>query len=223
MPVILAPADVTVTSAADGILTSPALQSGGALETELAERLDTVLGIAGRLAASHDRADLFRMVVDETRRALRADATTIRVLHDDTLQVAAWAGLPDELAGKLPVFRRDEGWVGEVLRTGHVLAYPDVRGDQLHESVPYDAEFQVAGHLIAPLIHHDRVLGALSAVTREPRDWTRGDVAFITTLATHAAIALANAELFEQTVARAAQLEVLQAASARMSRDSTAA
>ena len=139
MPVVFAPADVTVTSAADGTLTSATPPSGGALEAELAERLDTVLGIAGRLAASHDRADLFRMVVDETKRALRADATTIRVLHDDTLEVAAWAGLPDELAGKLPVFRRDEGWVGEVLRTGHVLAYPDVRGDQLHASVPYDA------------------------------------------------------------------------------------
>ena len=43
-------------------------------------------------------------------------------------------------------------------------------------------------------------------------------MAFISTLATHAAIALANAELFEQTTARAAQLEVLQTASARMSR-----
>ena len=74
---------------------------------------------------------------------------------------------------------------------------------------------------IAPLIHHDRVIGALSAVTREPRAWTSGDVAFITTLATHAAIALANAELFEQTEARAAQLEVLQAASARLSRAAT--
>ena len=43
-------------------------------------------------------------------------------------------------------------------------------------------------------------------------------MAFISTLATHAAIAISNAELFEQTVQRAAQLEVLQAASARMSR-----
>ena len=79
----------------------------------------------------------------------------------------------------------------------------------------------MAGHLSAPLMYHDRVIGALSAVTREPRSWTSGDVAFISTLATHAAIALANAELFEQTVARAAQLEVLQAASARLSRATT--
>jgi diguanylate cyclase (GGDEF)-like protein len=188
------------------------------LEAELAERLDTVLGIAGRLAASHDRPELFRMIVDETKRVLRADATTIRTLRDDRLEVTAWAGIPDDIARRLPVFRRDEGWVGEVLRTGHVLAFPDVREDPGYGLERYAGVYELAGHLIAPLIHHDRVIGALSAVTREPRSWTSGDVAFISTLATHAAIALANADLFEQTVARAAQLEVLQAASSRLSR-----
>ena len=62
------------------------------------------------------------------------------------------------------------------------------------------------------------MIGTLSAVTREPREWTDGDIAFLTTLATHAGIALTNAELFEQTEARAAQLAVLQAASGRLSR-----
>ncbi|MEO8570832.1 MAG: diguanylate cyclase [Chloroflexota bacterium] len=192
------------------------------LEAELAERLDTVLGIAGRLAASHDRADIFRMIVDEARRVLRADATTIRILRDDRLEPAAWAGLPDEVARNLPVMRRDEGWVGEVLGTGHVLAFPDVRSEQQYGIERYDGVFEVAGHLMAPLIHRDRVIGALSAVTHQPRSWTSGDVAFIAMLATHAAIALSNAELFEQTTARAAQLEVLQTASARMGRSRTA-
>ncbi len=200
----------------------PQPPTGSGLEAELAARLDTVLGIAGRLAASHDRTDLFRMIVDETKRTLRADATTIRVLRDDRLEVAAWAGVPDEVAAQMPVFGRDEGWVGEVLRTGHALAFTDVRDDPKYGNERYDGVFHVAGHLIAPFIHHDRVMGALSAVTREPRAWTSSDVAFITTLATHAAIALVNAELFEQTGARAAQLEVLQAASARMSRNTTA-
>jgi len=188
------------------------------LEAELAERLDAVLGIAGRLAASHDRRELFRMIVDDTKRVLRADATTLRTLRDDRLEITAWAGLPDDVARRMPVFRRDEGWVGEVLRTGHVLAFPDVREDRGYGADRYEGVFEVAGHLTAPLIHHDRVIGALSAVTREPRSWTSGDVAFISTLATHAATAIANADLFEQTVARAAQLEVLQAASSRLSR-----
>ncbi len=188
------------------------------LEIELAERLDSVLGIAERLASSHDRQELFRTIVDETRRALRADCTTIRILQDDRLDVAAWAGLTDEMAARLPVFARDEGWVGEVLRTGRVLAFPDVRQIESHGFDKYADVLEFRGELVAPLIHHDRVIGALTAVTYEPRDWTSGDVAFITTLATHAAIALTNAELFEQTEARAAQLGVLQAASARLSR-----
>jgi diguanylate cyclase (GGDEF)-like protein len=188
------------------------------LEAELAERLDTVLGIAGRLAASHDRRELLRMIVDETKRVLRADATTIRTVRDDRLELTAWAGIPDDVARRLPGFRPDEGWVGDVLRTRQVLAFPDARVDAAYGIERYEGVFEVAGHLSAPLMYHDRVIGALSAMTREPRSWTSGDVAFISTLATHAAIALANAELFEQTVGRAAQLEVLQAASSRLSR-----
>jgi diguanylate cyclase (GGDEF)-like protein len=209
------------TDPGDHLSVGPGRGPGQRAEAELAERLDTVLGIAGRLAASHDRDTLIRMIVDETTRGLRADAATIRMLRDDRLEVTAWAGLPDDVASRLPVLRRDEGWVGEVLRTGHVLAFPDIRTDGQYGHERYDGILEIAGHLTAPLIHHGRVIGALSALSREPRPWTSGDVAFISTLATHAAIALANAELFEQTVARAAQLEVLQAASARMSRAGT--
>jgi len=188
------------------------------LESELAERLDSVLGIAERLAASHDREELFRTIVDETKRALRVDYVTIRILRDEHLYVAAWAGLPDDVATALPVFGIGEGWVGEVLRTGRAAAWADTRIDRRYGSDRYEGVIEFAGDLIAPLMHHDRVIGALSAVTREPRDWTDGDVAFVTTLATHAAIALTNAELFEQTEAKAAQLIVLQAASGRLNR-----
>jgi diguanylate cyclase (GGDEF)-like protein len=195
--------------------------AGRRAEDELAERLDTVLGIAGRLAASHDRETLIRMIVDETRRGLRADASTIRIARDERLDVTAWAGLPDDVARRLPVLRRDEGWVGEVLRTGQVLAFPDIRVDGQYGHARYEGILDISGHLAAPLIHNGRVIGMLSALTHDPHAWTTGDVAFISTLATHAAIALANAELFEQTVARAAQLEVLQVASARMSQART--
>ncbi len=191
------------------------------LEAELAERLDAVLGIAERLAATHDRRELFRTIVDETRRALRVDYVTIRVLDHEQLVVAAWSGLSDEVAAKLPTFEAGEGLVGEVLRTGRVAAWSDRRPHASDTVDRYEGIIEFAGDLIAPLIHHDRAIGALSAVTREPRDWTDGDIAFVTTLATHAAIALTNAELFERTEERASQLAVLQAASGRLSRSST--
>ena len=75
--------------------------------------------------------------------------------------------------------------------------------------------------LIAPLMRDGRAIGVLAATTHEPRDWTVHDVTFIRTVATHASIALLNGELVEQAEARAAQLAVLQAASARMSRENS--
>ena len=189
-----------VTTAATAVSTTSAMVAPS-LEVELADRLDAVLGIAERLAASHDREDLFRTIVEETRRALRVDHVTIRVLKDDELIVAAWAGLTGERARALPVFGVAEGWVGELLRTGRAAT--------------------VGSDLVAPLVHHDRVIGALTAVSDAPRAWTDGDIAFLTTLATHAGIALTNAELFERVEARAAQLAALQAASGRLSRASS--
>jgi diguanylate cyclase (GGDEF)-like protein len=188
------------------------------LESELAERLDSVLGIAEKLAASHDRQELFRTIVDETKRALRVDFVTIRLVQDEELRLADWAGIDDTTAAALPVLGIHTGWVDEILRTGQAKAWSDARTDATAGVERYAGIVDFAGDLVAPLSHHDRVIGALSACTREPRQWTDGDIAFLTTLATHAGIAITNAELFEQTEAKAAQLAVLQAASGRLSR-----
>jgi diguanylate cyclase (GGDEF)-like protein len=202
-------------------LTSAFLAADPEPDVGLAELLNTVLGVAGRLVASRDREGLFRMIVDETRRTLRVDSTTIRILNGDHLDVAAWAGMDNETAGRLPPFRQDEGWPGEVIRTGRALAWSDVHGVGGRGFERYAGLYEFVGLLVAPMIHHGRVIGTLSAVSQHAREWTRTDIAFISTLATHAAIALSNAELLEQTETRAAQLEMLQAASARMSRAGT--
>ncbi len=205
----------------EGGVPSAFLTADPAPELGLAGLLETVLGVAGRLVASRDREKLFRMIVDETRRTLRVDSTTIRILDDDHLEVAAWAGIDDEVARRLPAFRQDEGWPGEIIRTGRAIAWSDVRAVAGRGFERYSGLHDFVGLLVAPLIHHGRVIGTLSAASQHARAWTGTDISFISTLATHAAIALANAELLEQTETRAAQLEMLQAASARMSRAGT--
>ena len=68
--------------------------------------------------------ELFRTIVDETMRALRADVTTIRILRDDRLEVAAWAGLSDDVAATPPGLppRRGLGRRGPAHRPGPGLA-----------------------------------------------------------------------------------------------------
>ena len=83
-------------------------------------------------------------------------------------------GRPDATtAAPCPTFGVDEGWVGEVLRTGRVMAWPDVRDRPALRRRALRRIVEFAGDLVAPLLHHDRVIGTLSAVTREPRAWTR--------------------------------------------------
>ena len=181
-------------------------------------RLRGLLEIARRLTESLDRREVFRLIVDETNRGLGADGTVMRLLHGDTLDIAAWSGISDATAAELPTFRSDEGWFAEVIRTHRPL----VRGDLTAEPMPgyelYRGIVDFCAILVVPLVHNGRIIGALSSISREPRAWTASDVQFVTALATHASIAIRNAELFEQTELRARQLEVLRAAAARMSR-----
>src|SRR3970040_2970270 len=74
------------------------------------------------------------------------------------------------------------------------------------------------GAIFVPLIHGDRLIGSLTAATRAPRPWTAEDVEIMTALGVHVALALRNSELFEHLEARARQMAVVQAASARMNR-----
>ncbi len=206
------------------------LASRVALETERAEqdarsaeRMRTVLGIAERMSRTFDRSEIFQTIAAELTRAMQTDVTTIRLLRDDVLVPVAWQGIPDDAAARLPVVRRGEGWFGHMLATGR----PWVRDDAGRQPQSGSAAERHGGlvapasDLVVPLLHHGDVIGTLSTETVDPRRWSPDDVDFMTAVATHASIAIHNAELFEQTEARAAQLAVLQAASARMNRQNT--
>jgi diguanylate cyclase (GGDEF)-like protein len=192
-------------------------------DARLSARIDSVLGIAEQLTKTVDRAEVLGIVVTETQRILGVDGTTIRIRRGDMLEVAAWAGIDDAVARQLPSVRIDEGWLADLFRTGRPWVSDDVRNDpfhpQLHGQVA--AVRPIASELVMPLIHHGRVIGAISAATEAPRHWSGSDVEFVAALATHAAVAIHNAELFDKARTSAGRMAVLQAASARMTRQSS--
>ena len=187
-------------------------------ESALADRLDVVLEVAGRLARPLERGEILLTIVEEANRALRADGSTIRMLDGDRVELAAWAGISDDVAASLPSLDRDEGWFAELARTARPLAIDDIHSSAVGGLGRNDSRFRFAACLAVPLLQQDRVIGALMCVTHERRAWSADDVEFATTLAMHASIALQTADLFEETVSRARQLAVLQSAAARMNR-----
>ena len=187
------------------------------------EQVAAVLAIAERLTRTFDRAEILRTIVTETNRVLGADATMLRIVCGDVLVAEAWANMTDDEARSLPTLSLDEDSHGGVLRTGRVRVANDVQlapeSEAIHGSSPVGPRF--AAEMIAPLIVDGRPIGTLMAGSLGPRHWTEDDVEFISSVATHASIALHNADLFTKTEQRATQLDVLRAASARMSRENT--
>ncbi|HEX7222724.1 MAG TPA: diguanylate cyclase [Candidatus Limnocylindrales bacterium] len=188
-------------------------------EASLTKRFEGVLGVTARLTTTHDRQELLHAIVDEALHALDADATVLRIVRDGNLEVVAWAGMTDATAARLPVFRAGEGWYGEIAATGRPWVVTDAARQQVGSVYDrYEGVYEFRGDIIVPLVEDDRMIGSLSAVTVGPRDWALADVDFVVALATHAALALRNADLMATTELKAAQLSVLQAASARLSR-----
>jgi diguanylate cyclase (GGDEF)-like protein len=196
--------------------------SGGPKRTDraadLADRLDILLDVAGQLTRPLERGEILMTIVEEANRALRADGTTIRMITGDRVELAAWVGISDEMAARLPSLPRDTGWFAELARTARPLAIDDIQSSPVADLDRYGPGSRFSACLAVPLLQQDRVIGALACMTHERRAWTPDDIEFATTLAMHASIALHTADLFEETVNRARQLAVLQSAAARMNR-----
>ncbi len=201
---------------------SAAAASEAAHEALSTQRLEAVLGIAERLTTTLDRDAILRTIVTEVNRVLETDGTTIRILDDDRAVVVASAGIPADVVARLPALAPDEGWFGELVRDRRPIV-DDGSLTGVEDRPLYGGVIQVGSSISAPLLRDDRVIGALAAFNALPHPWSQADVEFTVAVATHAAMAIHNADLFAQTEDRAAQLAVLQAASARMSRQNTVA
>src|SRR3989442_4564634 len=88
----------------------------------LADRFARILDIAERLAETHDRPELLRAIVDEAANGLDADATVLRLLRDDRLEVVAWSGLDDATAARLPGVGTLAGRLRQLVRDSQACA-----------------------------------------------------------------------------------------------------
>lgn len=186
-------------------------------EAELAALFDT----AGEVAALRDVDAVLRSIVRRARLLLGTDL--------------AYLSLTDEVAGKTSMrvtegsistrFQRlrlgmGEGLGGRVAQT----AEPASTSGYLHDTqFAHTAEIDAAvadegliSILGVPLRLADRVIGVLYAGERATRSFTPEEIALLASLADHAAVALDNARLLEETRAHHESLRRAEAAHDRL-------
>jgi len=126
------------------------------------------------------------------------------VSHRDEAKIR-WA---KELNKRYPPNYTGPTGVGHVIRTGHAELYADISDDMLvaaardADHLAIMRELQIKSALIVPMIARGRTLGALTLISSgSGRRYDEADQALAMELATRAAIAIDNAQLYRSALA----------------------
>ena len=178
---------------------------------ENAQRADaerTLREIAVRVSSILDPDTVLTQIVAESARLLGSDGARID-LWDEELGALRWAYASGDAMSEVPEWGRTGGLKPRQAVAGLAFAEQkpimtqDYLADDRFETTPEIEAFVRKAGIRAvigvPLTGEgDAPLGVLSVVSREPGAYTDTEVELLTALATHASIAITNANLMEQ-------------------------
>ena len=151
--------------------------------------------------------DVLQMIVRSARSLVSARYAALGV-PDDHGSFAEFVvdGIPDSQRQAIGPLPRQHGMLGVLLREGQPLRVDDIRADPRFEGWP-SAHPDMSDFLGVPIRDGSDVLGIIfAACKRTPGGFTERDEQLLGLFASHAAIALTNARLYE----RGRELSVLE-------------
>jgi PAS domain S-box-containing protein len=178
---------------------------------ENAQRADaerTLREIAVRVSSILDPATVLTRIVTESARLLESDGARID-LWDEGMGALRWAYTAGEAMSEVPDWGRTGGLkprqavAGTAFAEQRPIMTEDFLADERFETTPeIEAFVRKAGIravISAPLTGEGEApLGVLSVVSRQAGAYTDTELELLTALATHASIAITNANLMEQ-------------------------
>ena len=178
------------------------------------------LQVIGRALSSElDYHRIVRDVADFAYRLTGAQFVYVAVPEGSELQPVAAAGrVEPEIAAihsdEIPPSLLSHGFVKSAVEEERPIVVPDIEADPT--MTPWRAEAEAQGWRAAvaiPLLSHNRLVGVLVAYAHRPNYFNPGDIATLMSLASQAAVAIHNAQLFAELEA---QREALRQVSLRL-------
>ncbi|HEX8992372.1 MAG TPA: GAF domain-containing protein [Anaerolineales bacterium] len=172
--------------------------------TERAGQLQALNDVATAMTSSLRYDELVAALLDQLAPILPFDTATLWLRDKDRLSVAAARGFADaEKRLGLTTAVTDSALFKEMVKSGQPISVGDVR---------QDARFPVleAPHLSwlgIPLIAKGELIGLIALEKWQSYFYSRDQVQLATTFASQAAVALDNANLYEDSLSRAAELD----------------
>ncbi|WP_298820476.1 GAF domain-containing protein [Chloroflexus sp.] len=174
-----------------------------AAEQEQRRTAETLREVARVLSSSFDPNEVLQLVLAELRKVINYDTSTIMLLDDQNLRIVSASGWPADdmpLGRILPVASSGAGQVVRERRPLLLVAPPDGT-----IWPPGDIGERILTWLGVPLIAKGRVLGVLNIDSYRRYAFNERDLDVALAFANHAALAIENAQLYQESVTRVEQ------------------
>lgn len=201
-------ANQTSTTMLNARLFSEAQTSAKALQVKVGE-LSTLLDAARILSSLLKPTEVLDKMMDLVRRQLNVSTVALWTIQSDGILIpAAMDGIPQEVGSNMQV-PVGQGFTGHVAKTGSPLIVDDVE----IQGGSFYPDFQRRNRLVSfmgvPVVYREEIIGVLSVMTNDPRQFTQDEMLLLVGLADQAATALENARLFQQRERQISELSVI--------------
>jgi len=168
--------------------------------TRRVTRLERMVTIGHLLNSTLDLSELLELIIKTAAELVNTQTASIMLLDERTEELffAAATGETQEKLRQIKVKVPLEGSIaGAIYRTGEPAIVDDVRDDSRHYSgVDRSISFHTQSILGVPLQVRNRRIGVLEALNKlEEERFDQEDVQVLSTMASHAAVAIENARL----------------------------
>jgi signal transduction histidine kinase/CheY-like chemotaxis protein len=171
------------------------------------QRLASINSISALIGISLDLEHLTDEILAQIHKTIDFDSSTLFLLKGDILEAAASRGFSEAQRGMnvYPKNKRNSAW--RVVDNKLPLIISDVTRSDTWE---YRPELnRIKSWLGVPLIYKDRVVGVLTLDKNETDAFTDADARFVFNLAYQIAIAVENAQLFEEWEKQSTRLKLI--------------
>jgi len=148
--------------------------------------------ITEKLTASLDPIEVAQLVIDEAKRLIDADNTSVMLVNEETGMLEVIAATGKELHPGEGI-KMGLGISGSVVLTGRAEIVNDVQSDSRY----VQGAIRASSLMCAPLKIKDRVIGVIYISSEEPVQYTAEDLKLLSAIAFQAAADIENARLYD--------------------------
>jgi PAS domain S-box-containing protein len=183
---------------------------------KLEQRQAAFVEIVKELAAEDDFDRLFSLIGQRVCELVEADGAVISLVEGDDIVYRGSYGVDDPTL-LTPRRRIAESRVGRVLAEKRAFACPDTAADPHWRDSVVVQRLGYRALIDVPIILRGEVIGVLGVLHRAPRAFSEEDVALLTSLAEHTAVAYDRTNLLRKLEARLRETETLLAVTQALS------